>query len=361
MYTISYRDELGLPFDTFKYGTELFGTFEQAKEWIDKVRFFLEECDSLQGFHVLGDSTNAFGGILCQCLKFLQDEYESKNSMLFSVTPKFSNGAKDTLVNRQLKLNQLLVQSKSWDIINSTTPIDVNRWEEKKEMTLNEKENFHSSAFIAGTLQTITSPYRCRNKIQLKNCIQDLVIRPSLKQTLIASSFPLPGRVDQLFNLPPDILDKRENRNLIRPYLSLSYSDFMKNMSYKLKRPTTNDNQIRIISEWGVLRGTKKKSHPKFKEFVKRSSPCARRSGLFVRDPIILPHSFPFNANKFVSSFSTLYTDTKQHEELTKSLDNFQNLITLPSCFRIQEDIGYDEQCEIREHLEIIRDSYKRP
>jgi hypothetical protein len=34
-----------------------------------EVRFFVEECDNLQGFHFLADDTDAFGGMAIQFLR----------------------------------------------------------------------------------------------------------------------------------------------------------------------------------------------------------------------------------------------------------------------------------------------------
>lgn len=77
------------------------------------------------------------------------------------------------------------------------------------ELILVNKLNFFLKIFfkiIGGTLQTIFSPYRARKPqgLYLKSCLNTVVIRPSLKQSLLSSSFPLPQNksIQELFSLP---------------------------------------------------------------------------------------------------------------------------------------------------------------
>ncbi|XP_069138791.1 protein misato homolog 1-like [Argopecten irradians] len=53
----------------------------------DRLHFFIEECDHLQGFQVLLDTFNGFGGVGSSILQHLKDEYSSKGIFTFALTP----------------------------------------------------------------------------------------------------------------------------------------------------------------------------------------------------------------------------------------------------------------------------------
>ena len=40
-----------------------------------------------QGFHILSDTCDGFGGLSASVLEYLQDEYSSKGRFMFGVTP----------------------------------------------------------------------------------------------------------------------------------------------------------------------------------------------------------------------------------------------------------------------------------
>lgn len=135
----------------------------------------------------------------------------------------------------------------------------------------------------------------------------------------------------------------------------------MHNMSYQLKKPSNKKTSIRMISEWGVLRGTKKKLKKEFKTFMEQGYPCFLRNGIYVPEPIALPLSFPFKLKNNGSSCATLYVDREQFKEFNRDLKTFQYLTSDSNCYRNRQDISYDEQREINEHLLLIRDAYERP
>ena len=57
--------------------------FQFRDELEDKLHFFVEECDHLQGFHLLCDWINGFGGLTSCIAQDLHDEY--KNKGIFTV------------------------------------------------------------------------------------------------------------------------------------------------------------------------------------------------------------------------------------------------------------------------------------
>lgn len=51
------------------------------------MHFFVEECDRLQGFHLLSDWTNGFGGLAGCIAQDLRDEYGSKGILTVLSSP----------------------------------------------------------------------------------------------------------------------------------------------------------------------------------------------------------------------------------------------------------------------------------
>ena len=53
----------------------------------DQLHFFVEECDSLQGFHLLSDWLGGFGGLASCIAEDLRDEYGTKGILTFLSSP----------------------------------------------------------------------------------------------------------------------------------------------------------------------------------------------------------------------------------------------------------------------------------
>ena len=70
-----YGDMRTRPFDIYGLGFNYDDLIENIE---DRIRFFAEETDYLKGFHLLNDSTNAFGGVGVKLSELLADEYSTK-------------------------------------------------------------------------------------------------------------------------------------------------------------------------------------------------------------------------------------------------------------------------------------------
>lgn len=77
------------PFDVFPLGRNLWSLIGFQEDFIDNIRWYVEECDNFQGFHVLNDCTDAFGGLSTSCLEYLQDEYDKKSTLTFPLIKSF--------------------------------------------------------------------------------------------------------------------------------------------------------------------------------------------------------------------------------------------------------------------------------
>lgn len=61
----------------------------QLKEVLeDRLHFFAEECDSLQGFHLLVDEDDGFSGLGCRLAQELTDEFGRKAILAVPVSSR---------------------------------------------------------------------------------------------------------------------------------------------------------------------------------------------------------------------------------------------------------------------------------
>ena len=67
-------------FSTFSQGIQVFSDKDTSNEFMDEhVRFFMEECDSPQGFQILTDVHDGFSGLSSSVLDALKEEYPKKS------------------------------------------------------------------------------------------------------------------------------------------------------------------------------------------------------------------------------------------------------------------------------------------
>lgn len=75
-------DDAVSPFDTYVIGRQAYRDNEKEMDIFDEnFRFFVEECDSLQGFQILTDIDDGFGGFTEGLLNDIRDEF-GKTSVL---------------------------------------------------------------------------------------------------------------------------------------------------------------------------------------------------------------------------------------------------------------------------------------
>ncbi|KAJ3178326.1 Protein misato 1 [Geranomyces variabilis] len=78
------------PFSAFTQGLDVMADHDFRDEFLEeRMRFFVEESDSLQGFNLIADATDGFAGITANLLEYISDEFSKKSAMTFGVHPPF--------------------------------------------------------------------------------------------------------------------------------------------------------------------------------------------------------------------------------------------------------------------------------
>ncbi|NWI70794.1 MSTO1 protein, partial [Todus mexicanus] len=73
--------------EAFGQGESLLQDPRCVEELEDRLHFYVEECDDLQGFQVLCDIHNGFSGVGAKVTELLYDEYSGKGILTWGLTP----------------------------------------------------------------------------------------------------------------------------------------------------------------------------------------------------------------------------------------------------------------------------------
>ncbi|KFM62795.1 Protein misato-like protein, partial [Stegodyphus mimosarum] len=138
----------------------------------DAVRRMTEECDYLQGFHVIFDAYNGFSGISSNILQYLDDEYHARPSICF---PVFEDKNTFPVQDVKQQMRRLFAILLSLDKMNSYSSLfsPLSFSDDVVELTepyrtfpfiqYDVKLQYHTSAIIAAAIETLTSPYRLKS------------------------------------------------------------------------------------------------------------------------------------------------------------------------------------------------------
>ena len=165
------------PFDVYGLGLEAWR--DQVGEDVeDRIRRYAEESDGLQGFQLLADNTDAFGGLASGLVDLLADEYPRQCLLAFPVQPashkEYSAKANSTrFLNSVLTLGSLanseavsLVTPLSLDTDTFSLPGMPSR--EFANLGYRKELNYHTSAILAAAYDTLTLPWRSASERQTR-------------------------------------------------------------------------------------------------------------------------------------------------------------------------------------------------
>ena len=160
------------PFDVFGLGQEAWREGE-GDEIEDRIRYFAEEADAVQGFQLVMDDYSGFGGLGHKLSELLADDYPSKALLVFPTAPSFYDEFSVT-ANSSRFLNTILsLQSQtSCHEQSLVTPMSLNKDSfvlpgqnrTLKRVNYDPKLAYHSSGILAAALDTMSLPFRGMDK-----------------------------------------------------------------------------------------------------------------------------------------------------------------------------------------------------
>ncbi|RMB93914.1 hypothetical protein DUI87_29650 [Hirundo rustica rustica] len=153
--------------EAFGQGESLLQDPACVEELEDRLHFYVEECDYLQGFQVLCDLHNGFSGVGAKVTELLHDEYSRKGILTWGLTPVLSTVGDPRnsfyrLMNTALGIAHLSRHSSLFCPLSLSGSLGI-----KPEppvtfpyIKYDASLNYHSSAILAAALDTLTAPYR---------------------------------------------------------------------------------------------------------------------------------------------------------------------------------------------------------
>ncbi|XP_042702219.1 protein misato homolog 1 isoform X5 [Chrysemys picta bellii] len=153
--------------EAFGQGESLLHDPTYLEELEDRLHFYVEECDYLQGFQILCDLNNGFSGVGAKVTELLHDEYSGRGILTWGLTPVIHNVGvswKDfyRLMNTVLGIVHLSSHSSLFCPLSLNGSLGL---KPEAPVTLpyvhyDASLNYHSSAILATALDTLSAPYR---------------------------------------------------------------------------------------------------------------------------------------------------------------------------------------------------------
>ncbi|CAK9805721.1 Protein misato [Anthophora quadrimaculata] len=201
------------PFDIFTYGRNLWDTEQFSENFSEKIRAYVEECDSMQGFQIILDSGDGFAGLGTSCMQYLRDEYRKS---ILSFPCMDSKKIEPSMTNMIQALNTALCWQSMDEHASLYSPLCCGQtaWPQVGDsrifnhLTYNSELRYHSSALLATALDTLTIRYRRKEypNVVLSDLCADLnKSGRKAAATSLTLPFPMTAKADLI-----DVLDDFE-------------------------------------------------------------------------------------------------------------------------------------------------------
>ncbi|XP_020805321.1 protein misato [Drosophila serrata] len=202
------RDQAVQTLGTYTSGTELWQEAAFNDEFCDRIRLYVEECDGLQGFHVLHDIDDGFAGLAGKCVEHLNDEYGRASFVLplhyprmtsyAQADPRLAHGIR--VVNSVLSYYHLSEQATMFTPLSTLETIWRNN-----DLKSRQLEGLHwqadnlyqTSALLATFMDTATLGYRLRGTPQSLRLFCGSVSPAGRKMTAAGMALPFGLREGQ--------------------------------------------------------------------------------------------------------------------------------------------------------------------
>ncbi|KAL5482082.1 hypothetical protein EMCRGX_G022365 [Ephydatia muelleri] len=146
--------------DFYPFGLQVWEEKKFQSNVEDTLRYFAEECDSIQGFHLLSDWSTGFGALATCIAELIVDEYASKSIISFPVSSASCADNNVAAVNTCFALDGMVSNTSLVCPMSSSTEA-VHPWYSIAGENPRVQSYEASAVVAAGVLDTITLFYRC--------------------------------------------------------------------------------------------------------------------------------------------------------------------------------------------------------
>uniref|UniRef100_A0A0E0Q7Q7 DML1/Misato tubulin domain-containing protein n=1 Tax=Oryza rufipogon TaxID=4529 RepID=A0A0E0Q7Q7_ORYRU len=221
-------------FDNYGSAQEVVSDWSQIEEMNERLRFFVEECDHIQGIQFIVGDSGSFSSVAAQFLENIADDYTNTPVLLYCVRDPMTLGS--SRMNQRESIMRALHDAVSFSKLSSFCnlmvpigPPSLSRSYMSSYLYIQDEKPFHASAVCAAAIHSITVPFRLQRtgpSSDLAHSSGNLDIGELLhilsdqgRQNMIEM---LLGNIEmKLHSLTPEISDEDED-----PYSVESLVDF---------------------------------------------------------------------------------------------------------------------------------------
>ncbi|XP_024845295.1 protein misato homolog 1 isoform X2 [Bos indicus] len=201
--------------EAFGQGESILKEPKYLEELEDRLHFYVEECDYLQGFQILCDLHDGFSGLGAKAAELLQDEYSGRGIITWGLLPgPYRLGELQKNIYRLLNTAFGLVHLSAHSSL--VCPLSLGgslglRPEPPVSFPLLQYDAtlpFHCGAILATALDTVTVPYRLRSSPVSMVHLADMLNFSGKKVVTAGATIPFPSVPSQ--SLPDTLMQLGE-------------------------------------------------------------------------------------------------------------------------------------------------------
>lgn len=151
-------------FNTYGMGKDVFSEGFRGEEMSERLRFFLEECDHVQGIQFVVDDSGGFSSVAADFLQNIADEYTNTPVVLYTARDPGSFVSSRSLKrNVSRDLHNAVSFAKLSSLCKLIVPVGLPFLGGNKASTylrVNDEKPYHSSAVYAAALHSLSLPFR---------------------------------------------------------------------------------------------------------------------------------------------------------------------------------------------------------
>ncbi|XP_022858028.1 protein misato homolog 1 isoform X1 [Olea europaea var. sylvestris] len=151
-------------FDNYGVGRDAFSGGLRAEEIGERLRFFIEECDHIQGIQFVVDDAGGFSGVAGEFLENIADEYANIPVLLYSVhSPDTCIDPKSKKQTISRKLHDVVSFSRLSASCKLVVPVGLPSFSMSRTssfLRMKDEKPYHTSAVYASAIHSISLPFR---------------------------------------------------------------------------------------------------------------------------------------------------------------------------------------------------------